>query len=537
MAKNLSSLLDSVPALKPLLLLAGLAGAVAAGITIYMWSHGPDYTLLFADLSDRDTLEAADALRAANVPYRIEAGGRGISVPRAQLDDARLKLAAKGLPRSGGMGAELLRESQGLATSPSLESARFQLALETELARTIAALSPVQSARVHLAIPKPSAFTRERRPTSASVFVELYPGRTLETEQIAAITNLVASSVPDLSAGRVTVIDQRGRLLTQPENGEDFSASAAQLEYVRKLEDSLAARIEELLAPMTGAGRVRAKVNADVDFAVTEEASERYAPDPQKIRSEQSSEQISKGGAPQGVPGAASNQPAKSGGAQPPPAAQTSAETTTESKESTRNYELDKTISHTRQIPGQLKRLSVAVLVDNLPHTDDKGNVTYQPLSDDQRKRVEALVREAVGFDQKRGDSVTVMNAAFQHEALEAPAEAPFWQQPWVVQAARSAGGVVVLLTLIFMVVRPTLRSLLSSPALASLPAQTANVELAPDRTNVSAAGNAVGGSPALPALSSPKAYEEKVNAARAAVAQDPKRVAQVVKNWVSADA
>lgn len=530
MAKNVATLLDSIPGLRALVLLVGLAGAVAAGIGIYMWSHGPDYTLLFADLSEKDSLEVADSLRAVDISYRLEAGGRGVSVPRARLDDARLKLAAKGLPRSGGMGAELLRDSQGMGTTPSMENARFQMALETELARTISSLSPVQGARVHLALPKPAAFTRDRRPPSASVFVELYPGRNLEKEQVAAVINLVASSVPDLETGHVTVIDQHGRLLTQQETGSEFEQSARQLEYTRHIEENLVARVEELLTPMTGAGRVHAKINADVDFTQVEEAREIYTPDPKKVRSEQTSEQAAaSGGSPQGVPGAASNQPPKSGGSQAPVELQASQNLGTQSKQSTRNYELDRTISHTRQASGRVKRLTVAVLVDNLPHTNDKGETVLQPLSEDERKQVEALVRQAVGFDEARGDSVNVMNAAFQREAEVAVAPTPIWQQPAVLSVVRSAAGVAVLLSLIFMVVRPTLRQLLNTPL-------TARVAAIPGGEGGDIV--ALGGPGAAGALTQRggNGYEEKLALARTAVQQDPKRVAQVVKNWVGSD-
>jgi flagellar M-ring protein FliF len=525
MAKNVASLLDTIPGLRPLVLLIGLAGAVAAGIGIYNWSHGPDFTLLFADLAEKDSLEVADSLRAVDIPYRLEAGGRGVSVPRAQLDDARLKLAAKGLPRSGGMGAELLRDSQGMGTTPSMENARFQMALETELGRTISSLRPVQGARVHLAIPKPVAFTRDRRPPSASVFVELYPGRNLETEQVAAIVNLVSSSVPDLENSHVTVIDQHGRLLTQQAGNSELEMSAQQLEYTRHIEDNLVARVEELLTPMTGAGRVHAKVNADVDFTQIEEARETYTPDPKKLRSEQTSEQSAAASAPQGVPGAASNQPPKSGGTQAPANADSSQGSGTKSSQATRNYELDKTISHTRQASGRIKRLTVAVLVDNLPHASDKGETVLQPLSEDERKQVEALVRQAVGFDQTRGDSVNVMNAAFQREAETPVSPTPIWQQPAVLSVARSVAGVAVLLTLIMMVVRPTLRQLLNTPL-------TGRMQSLPEGDEAVA----LGASGAAALTRSGPGYEDKLVLARTAVAQDPKRVAQVVKNWVGSD-
>jgi flagellar M-ring protein FliF len=531
MTKDLTRFFESIPGLKPLAMLLGLAAAVAGGIFIYNWSHGPDYALLFSELADRDAMEVADSLRANAIPYRLEAGGRGVSVPRAQLDDARLKLAAKGLPRSAGMGAEMLRDAQGFGTSPSLESARFQMALETELARTVSSLRPVQGARVHLAIPKAAAFSRDRRPASASVFLSLYPGRTLENEQVAAITNLVASSVPDLDASRVTVIDERGHLLSQSDAGTELGASSAQLDYTRRIEDDLEQRVQNLLLPMTGSGRVHAKVNADIDFASTEEAREHYG-EPAALRSEQTSEQTQRAGLPQGVPGATSNQPIRAGGSQAPAGVQGSVDAANQSRQSTRNYELDKTISHTRQPSGRIKRLSVAVLVDLLPRTDTKGAVSQQPLTDEERSRLEGLVREAVGFDEKRGDTVAVMNTAFQHDAETAVEPVPIWERSWVVDVARGVGGLLLLLALVMLVVRPALHGLFnsSSSAVAALPGGGA--QLLEDRATLTATPIALG----APSSGRAKAYEDKLTQAKSAVAQDPKRVAQVVKTWVAAD-
>ncbi len=531
---NLQQLKD-VPVLRQLALLIGVALAVALGLWGYRWSQQPGYAPLYSGLADRDAADVAEALRAANVPYRFEPGSGIVSVPQAQLDQARLDLAGRGLPRAGGVGFEMMQQDQGFGTSQFIESARYQHALETELSRTISGLQPVRAARVHLAIPKPSAFTRSGSSPSASVLLDLHAGRQLEQNQVASIVHLVASSVAGMVPSGVTVIDQYGRLLSNQDGDAGVARSAEQLEHTRRLEGDYVRRINELLLPMLGPNRVSAQVAADLDYSVTEEAREIYTPDPAKVRSEQLVEGTTRGSTTAvGIPGATSNQPPQAS-ANPPLNATVAAgdDVQNQSRQTVRNYELDRTVSHTRQSVGRVRRLSVAVLVDHVPRLKaggKPGQTELQPLSAEELAKVESLVREAVGFDAQRGDSVSVQNAPFVQLELPAPEAVPLWQQPRLWDIARQVGGAGLVLALILFVLRPALRTLLATPlrapAAAALPGAVGLDEraLGEDRVAIGAATPA-----ALPQLG----YEQKLQTARSAVAQDPKRVAQVVKNWV----
>src|SRR5215510_5757493 len=277
------------PNLKPLLLLIGIAAAVAAGVGVVLWSKEPTYSLLYGSLSQQDSAQIAQALQTSGIPYKLDNNGE-ITVPSDKVHDARLKLAGQGLPEGDG-GFAVMSKDPGFGVSQFMEGARYQHALETELARTISNLQAVEGARVHLALPRQSAFVRDRRPPSASVFLQLKPGRRLESEQVTAIVNLVASSIPELEAGQVTVVDQSGRLLSAPEGHDEFAARDKQMEIARNMEERYTQRIEGLLSPLVGAGRVRAQVVADVELSTTEEAREQYRPDSQTVRSEQTSEE------------------------------------------------------------------------------------------------------------------------------------------------------------------------------------------------------------------------------------------------------
>ncbi len=528
---NVRQLGDS-PALRQLALLIGVAVAVAIGLWGYRWSQEPGYAPLYNGLADRDAADVAEALRSAGVPFRFEAGSGGVSVPQTQLDQARLQLAAQGLPRSGGVGFEMMQKEQGFGTSQFIENARYQHALETELSRTITSLQPVRAARVHLAIPKPSAFTRNGDSPSASVLVDLHSGRSLEQNQVASIVHMVASSVSGMPPGAVTVIDQYGRLLSQNDADSTAARSAEQLEHTRRLEADYMRRINELLLPMLGQGRVSAQVTADLDYSVIEEAREVFTPDPAKLRSEQLVEDTRRSAtAATGVPGATSNQPPQVG-ANPPLNTLAGGDENVQnlSRQSVRNYEMDRTLSHTRQATGRLRRLSVAVLVDHVPRVkaDGEGVVEYVPLPAEELAKVESLVREAVGFDAQRGDSVSVQNAPFIREDIAPPEALPLWQRAELREMARQGGGALLVLALILFVLRPTLRSLLAAPLKAqpALPTTEAVTAIADDRLALSSDAAVAG---ALPQLG----YENKLQTARNAVAQDPKRVAQVVKNWV----
>jgi flagellar M-ring protein FliF len=528
--------LQSLQITRRLGLMAMIAVAVAAGLFVFFWSQKPQLVPLYTGLDQKATAEATDLLRAAQIPFEMNAATGAISVPEKNIHDARLKLAGSGLTDSGRLGFEMMERDPGFGVSQFVETARYQHALETELVRTITSLRPVRDARVHLAIPKPSAFTRQRDVASASVVLELRGGQQLERNQVDAIVHMVASSIPDLAPERVTVVDQSGRMLTIADPNSEAALNAAQFDQVRRLEGSYNQRIRELLEPMTGAGRVNPEVSVDMDFSVTEEARELYNAEPQKVRSEQISENTSAVAGPQGIPGATSNTPP---GAAAAPAPTTAAAPTETSKNATRNYELDRTLQHTRQPPGRVQRVSVAVLVDHVPRAGSNGKVSDQPLSAAELTRVEALVKQAVGFNAERGDTVSVMNAPFVREAV--PVEAPnWWENPQLRDALRLVLGAVVVLALLFGVLRPALRQIAGPPKALPDPNNdplSADVQVLDDGVTM----------PALAAdhlqldkssqLALPvDAYEERLRMAREAVKTDSKRVAQVVKGWVAND-
>ena len=486
-------------------LMTMVAASVAAGLAVFFWSQQEQMVALYTGTDAKATAEATDLLRAAQIPFQLDPATGAITVSPERLHDARLKLASAGATDNGRLGFELIERDPGFGVSQFVESARYQHALETELVRTITTLRPVQDARVHLAIPKPSAFTRQRELSTASVVLTLRGGSTLERNQVDAIVHMVASSIPDLAPDRVTVVDQNGRLLSANNGNTADELNAQQFEQVRRQETSFNQRIRDLV----------------------------YNGEPPKVRSEQINETSNNVAGPQGVPGAASNMPPG------PEAVAATAGDSQSTRNATRNYELDRTLQHTRQSGGRIARVTTAVLVDHIPRANAEGKLVPQPLSDAELARVEALVKQAVGFNAERGDSVSVMNAPFVRETTPVVAP-PLWEQPVAQNALRLVLGALIILVLVFAVLRPTLRQITGAgkkPAPAEAP-PSAEVELVD-----------INGQP-LPALAadqvqlSPTAvlaapvdnYEERLRMAREAVRADSKRVAQVVKGWVAND-
>src|SRR6185437_13241924 len=579
--------IGALPAgLRPLLLLIGIAAAVAAGVWIVLWSRSPTYSLLYANLAPQDEAQVAQALDSAQIPYKLDGGTNGIEVPAERLNEARLKLAGQGLTDNDSFAA--LEKSSGFGVSQFMEDVRYQHALEMELARTIASLQPVAGARVNVAEPRESVFVSDSRTASASVFVQLKPGSNLEQEQVQAIVNLVASSVPNLAPGQVTVVDQQGRLLSAPNGHDPYAMDEREYDMVHRMETDYARRIEALLTPLVGPGLVHAQVVAQLNMGVTEQAKELYAPNSQIVRSEQLSEQTAGSAASGGVPGSLSNEPPTPGTVVPPSAApanaaagQTAAATNaaaqgaaqagsaaggaqgataagaagagqpgtqpvggtvgapgdkTTSRDVTRNYEIDRTLDYTSQPAGTVRRLTVAVLIGDRTVTGTDGKVTKVALSADELARVTALVEDAVGFDATRGDSVSVLNESL--DTGSAPANdgsyqaPPVWQTPFVWGLLRIAAGLVVVLVLVLSVLRPLVRTLITPMRLAS---PGAGAQGLPGGTSGGA------GVAALPtqqkdAVVTALSHEQQLAQARTLVNQDPKRVAQVVRGWVGSD-
>lgn len=553
--KDLGRLQD-IPAVRQLGAFAVVAAVIALGLWLFFWTQKPDYVPVFAGLDGKATTEAGDLLTNAQIPFRIEDGG-ALAVPADRLGEAKMALAAAGLPNQKAQGFDAMDGQQTFGTSQFMENARYQNALEQELARTIANLRPVREARVHLALPKPSAFTRQKESASASVVLQLQPGASLEQGQVDAIVHLVSSSITGLPPQNVTVVDQSGRMLSNPDPDSEAAIGAKQFDAQRRQEAVFVSRIQELLEPMTGRGRVSAQVTVDMDFSQTEEAREMYGAPPlpgqqpagTQVRSEQVSESGTLGAAggnafaaATGVPGSTSNAPAA--GTATPPAAAESGVSGPGSRTAVRNYEVDRTLTHRREAPGRIRRVTAAVLVDNIPVSNagsdtKKTPVSYRALNATEVQRIESLVQQAVGFDANRGDVVSVVNAPFAPAAADLAEDAlPLWQDPKMLMLARTVLGGLAVLALILFVLRPAFRNLMGGNKAAAAPApQVVQVIDEDVQVNINSNNTIDARQQTAQVHAAPVAnFDEKLQIARTAVGTDPKRVANVVRAMVEAD-
>ena len=524
------------------LAMLGVAALAAIMASIWMWGQKPEYRVLFSNFSDRDGGAIIAALDQMNVPHRFADGGGAILVPADRVHDARLKLASQGLPKGGNVGFELM-ENQKLGVSQFLEQVNFQRALEGELARSIESLAAVAGARIHLALPKASVFVRERQKPTASVLLNLHPGRALDAAQVNAIVHLVASSVPELTTHSVTVVDQHGDLLSEANKSPNVAGlDATQLKYIEDLQESIVRRIESIVTPIVGENNVRAEVTADVDFSRSEQAAETYKPnessDAAAVRSRQTSEALTPGSASAaGVPGALSNQPpapasapiSGPGGAAPAPLP-TQANANASRKDATVNYEVDKTIRYVQQPMGGIKRLSVAVVVNHRKEVDETGKITFKPLSEAEKAQITDLVKEAMGFNKERGDSLNVANSPFAVPDREPVAELPAWRQPETIQVAKESGKYLLIAGVLGYIFFAYLRPMLKRVA-----------DGVPNPLRLPAAGGKEGDEVADAQLIErkdvqPRSYQRNLEMARQLARQEPKLVANVVKTWVRGD-
>ncbi len=522
----------------------GVALLVAAAIAAVVLGRQPDYRVLFSNLSDKDGGAIVAQLSQMNVPYKHADGGGAILVPSDRVHDVRLRLASQGLPKGSVSGFELM-EANRFGMTQFQERLNFQRGLEGELTRSIQALSSVQSARVHLALPNQNGFFREQQKPSASILVSLYPGRFLDRAQLAGIVHLVASSVPELAPSAVSVLDDTGKLLSQsPDGGAGNGVDAQQLQYVQQIEQQYTRRIMDILEPVVGRDNVKAQVTAELDFSQTESTSEQYrpnqTPEAAAIRSQQvleNNETASSQTA--GVAGAVANQPpapsaAPINGANPAPTAagQQGSEKGATKRESTTNYEVDKTVRVVRGNNWAVKRLSAAVVV-NYQSSEEKGKTVTKALTPEQVEQMTALVRETIGFNKDRGDSVNLMNAQFRMDTPPVD-NTPLWKQPETIELARSFAwpvGMSLFAALVLLgLVRPALKTLGKPRAIPMAGAQLDALEAeTPQR-------------PALPAPSKDgepdqvTPEQQRLEDARALVRQNPMAVANIVKNWVSGD-
>ncbi len=525
---------------------AALAFGFALIVGVVLWSRQPDYSVLFSNLAEKDGGAVVASLQTQNVPYKFSENGSAILVPASQVHDLRLRLAAQGIPKGGLVGFELM-ETQKLGLSQFHEQVNYQRALEGELSRTISSIASVAGARVHLAIPKQTAFLRDEQKPTASVMVNLHTGRSLDPAQIAGIVHLIASSVPQLTNDNVSVIDQDGSLLTKKPDPLQTSLDATQIKYTRELEEGYIQRINAILTPLFGKGNFRAQVSADVDFNVTEQTAETYRPNPspeQAIRSQQSSESQTRDQGPQGVPGALTNQPPVPATAPltTPPVAGTQGAgqlpPLTSNKSATINYEVDKTIQHTRKALGQIKRLSVAVALNQKEEKDKSGAMKPVPLSDDDRKRVEDLVRDAVGYNKDRGDTLSVASSPFVASDKDL-LETPIWKDPDNVALFKELIKYLVIAGVIafvaFGVIRPLIKQVLPPPEVKENEEEAAADESGEGEEGEE--GEEEGAEVALsPEATARLAYEEKLAKARELAKENPRMVANLIKEWMGSN-
>ncbi|KFK93574.1 MULTISPECIES: flagellar basal-body MS-ring/collar protein FliF [unclassified Serratia (in: enterobacteria)] len=524
-------------------LLIAASAAVAIVVALLLWLKSPDYRVLYNNLSDRDGGAIVTQLAQMNIPYRLSENGSALLIPAEQVHETRLRLAQQGLPKGGAAGFELLDQEQ-FGISQFSEQINYQRALEGELSRTIESLGPVHKARVHLALPKPSLFVREQKAPSASVTLSLQPGRTLDDGQINAIVHMVSSSITGLPAANVTVVDQAGRLLTQPDgNGRDLNT--AQLKYASEVENRYQRRIEAIIAPLVGSANVRAQVTALIDFTTREQTDEQYqpnqAPDKSAIRSKQLSQSEQLGGQLiGGVPGALSNQPSppvsapieKPKPTKTPASKPTNANTSSTSdnqpqntrRDETTNYELDRTIRHSQQKAGAVERLSVAVVI-NTQGTNQEGKPVL--MSKEQLAQIESLVREAMGYSISRGDTLNVVNAPF-NDVEPVHNELPFWQSQAFIEQVFKAGRYLLVLLVAWLLWRKLVRPQLRSRQTATAAAQ------------VAAHHSADTSKPSQEELALRKKSQQRVSAEvqgqriRDLADKDPRVVALVIRQWMS---
>ena len=545
-----------------MIFLVGVAALIAVVVGSILWSRQPDWKVLFSNLNEKDGGAIVAILEAQNTPHRYSDGG-SLMVPAERVHEVRLKLASQGLPRGGMVGFELM-ENQKFGTSQFAEQVNYQRGLEGELARTIQSIGAVQAARVHLAIPKPSVFVREEQKPTASVMLNLYPGRTLDSGQIAGIGHLVSSSVPQLPMANVAIIDQNGALLSQLKSKlSDAGLDPAQFKYVRETENGVITRIEEILKPMLGAGNFKVQVAADIDFSQSEQTAESYrpnsTPETTSIRSQQNNETANINQVIGGVPGALTNQPpvpatapltqpatgttAAPGKPAKPGELQGKLESAgitaplnpvgqpiSTSKNATINYEVDKTIRYTKQAMGNIRRLSAAMVINHRQVTGKDGQPTSKPIPDAEMKQINELVREAMGFNKERGDTISVANAPFT-AVDKSESEMPVWKDPENISYAKDIAKYLIIAAIIaflyFKIIQPSLKTMFEPPV-------KSEKEIAEE-------GGLFGGAGGLPDGGEEEGatevridhYAVKVQKARDAAEADPKAVANIIKDWM----
>lgn len=534
---NIKALLQT-PVIKQLVFLLGIAGGVTLGIILYMSIQEPLYRPLDYQVTPQNMASIVDTLDKAGIRYKMNEQDGIIQIPAKDIQLARLKLSSAGIAKDDGFNFSFLNEQGGIGTSQFLENARYLRALENDLSKTVAAIEGVASARVHIAIPHNNIFADENGKPTASVVVNMAPGISTDKEKVRAIVQIIASSVPGLDPKNVAITDQYGHYLSGILS-QDSLYNADQLAFQNNIQSYYEKRIESMITTLLGDNKVNVRVYADIDYSQQEEAKEQYDPNQQVLRSEQSvSEQSGSSGA-SGPPGSLSNTPPQSDAEKNPGnggnnnnnangngngngsgTSASSAGTSQGKNESIKNYELGKSVSYKRSNNPKVKNLSVAVVVDNEMVLDPKTKkYVTKPMDKEKIAKITELVRATIGFDEKRGDKVTVVNSSFSTSKKEEGliSQSHLWEQPWFWDLAKKLLGMLFGFSFLYLLYRRLSSYIRSTP-------QPAPVKLIgyDDDENDKALTPEIQG-----------VKQEKINRLKELANREPQRVASVIKNWV----
>ena len=533
--KNLTALSIA----KQVSLVIALAATLSLAVGVVIWSQSSNYTLLFGSMDAKDLSEVVQTLDQENISYKIETKSGAILVPEESVHALRLKLATLGFPRQAATGYQILDIEQGFGISQFKETTRYHRALEGELAKSISSLTSVKSARVMLGLPKRSVFVRKVQEPTASVVVQIYPGRGLNDEQVSAIVYLVSASIPNMKPKSVTVVDQQGNLLTSDQQVGGLSVSIKQLDYVRQIESTLSRRIIQLLSPVVGGvHKIRAQVTAELDFTQQEQTRENYEPNPDAIRSEQEVKEINRKEGPMGIPGALTNQPPRAGLAPEEGYDHEKDPNLKNSKEKkTKNYEIDRTVSHIKSSVGNIIKISVAVVIDDKLSEDEAGAEIRVPIGDEELAKYKRLVADSVGLDQARGDTLSIVNASFVHEK-EKYVGSEIWEEPWFWNLLKQLGAGLIILMLIFFVIKPMLRDLgkkeeFTMEYFEDVPEDTDELKNSDEIANALEKMNEDVQETAEEVEEDSKEDKELIEKVRAIVASEPKLASHIIKQWI----
>ena len=541
-AEQKSGFMDSIGStdmVRQITLIIALVICVAIAVFILIWANEPDYRPL-ASMETQELIETLDYLDQAQIDYRLE--GNTVYVSSGQYQKIKLGMSRQGITQGESAGADIIMQDMGFGVSQRVEKVRLKHAREKQIASTIEEMTAVSRAKVLLALPKENVFARREKQASATVVVTTRRGSMISSGEVNSIIDIVASAVQGLEPNRVTVTNSNGRLLNSGSQGAESARSRKEYELEKKRESAYIEKIDSILIPVLGLGNYTAQADVTMDFTSVEQTQRSYNPDLPAIRSEMTVEDNSIGGVIAGIPGALTNQPPLDSNI-PERASSSSTQQTPgrNHKEETRNYELDTTVSHTKQQVGMIRRLSVSVALDYVTSTAADGTVSTAPRAQAELLDIRRLLQGGIGFDVTRGDSLEVVSIPFNREGEVALAEIPFWEDPKFLPLIKLGGGIFIIALLILVVVRPMVRKLINPDDMKSdefdadegLDLGDETISLLAEEFDESQVGFAADGTFMLPDLHKD---EDVLKAVRALVANEPELSSQVVKNWMMLD-